>query len=112
MGSPYLHYADVAGEVEVPKDGIISRTLHSDEQAKVVIFGFDTGQELSEHTASVPAILHILSGEADLTLGGDSFPAAPGAWAYMPAQLPHSIMARSPLVMLLVMLKGAKRAEG
>ncbi len=103
-----LYFQDVAAQVEIPTDGIISRTLRADEAAKVVVFGFDRGQELSEHTASVPAIVHVLSGEGDLTLGADARPAGPGTWAYMPAHMPHSVVARTPLVMLLVMLTGAR----
>jgi len=31
----------------------------------VVVFGFAQGEELSEHTASMPAVLHFLQGEAN-----------------------------------------------
>jgi quercetin dioxygenase-like cupin family protein len=73
MGSPtYTCIADLAREVEIPRNGILTRTLHQDDRLKVVVFGFDAGQELSEHTASTPAVLHFLQGEADLTLGADS----------------------------------------
>jgi quercetin dioxygenase-like cupin family protein len=104
----YSRFADLIREVQIPENGITSRTLYSDTQTKVVLFGFDTGQELSEHTASMPAILHVLSGEGDLTLGEDAHPAQAGTWVYMPAHLPHSVLARTPLVMLLTLLKSAK----
>jgi quercetin dioxygenase-like cupin family protein len=106
----YRYFDDIAAEVQIPEDGITSRALYSDDDTRVVLFGFDAGQELSEHTASVPAILHILRGEAMLTLGGDTREARAGSWAYMPANLPHGIVARTPLVMLLTMLKSAKPA--
>jgi quercetin dioxygenase-like cupin family protein len=73
---------------------------------KAVLFGFAPGQELSEHTAAAPAILHFVRGEARLTLGGDVTEARAGAWVHMPAQLPHSVFARTPVVMLLLLLKG------
>lgn len=101
----YLHIADLVAEADIPKEGILTRSLHNDEQVKVILFAFDTGQELSEHTAAMPAILHIVSGEADLTLGGDSKTGQAGTWAHMPANLPHSVMAKTPLVMLLYLLK-------
>lgn len=102
-----MHLADLAAEVEVPKNGILSRTLHSDDRVKVVVFGFDTGQELSEHTASMPAILQFVSGEADLTLGSDPKEAKAGTWVYMEPNLSHSVHAKTPVVMLLVLLKPA-----
>lgn len=89
----------------IPPDSILSRTIHDDEQVKAVLFGFAAGQSLSEHTASVPAILHFIQGEADLTLGGEQSSAQPGTWVHMPARLAHSITARTPVVMLLLMLK-------
>lgn len=104
----YQFIADLNAEVEIPKDGITSRAMHADANTRAVLFAFDAGQELSEHTASMPAIIHILKGEAKLTFGSDAFEAGPGAWAYMPAHLPHSVFAKTPVVMLLTMLKSAK----
>ncbi len=91
-----------------PADGILSRTLLNDDHVKVVAFGFAAGEELSEHTAASPALLHVLQGEATLTLGTDSHPAATGTWVHMPAQLPHSIRAQTPVVLLLLLLKSAR----
>jgi len=92
---------------QISPDSIISRTLLNNDRLKVVLFGFAQGQELSEHTASMPAIIHILQGEAQLVLGGEHKQASPGSWAYMPADLPHSVYAKSTLIMLLLMLKTA-----
>ncbi len=71
MSPPYTHIGDLAGH-QPPEDGILTRTLYNDERVKAVIFGFGAGQELSEHTASMPAILQFLTGEARLTLGDDT----------------------------------------
>jgi quercetin dioxygenase-like cupin family protein len=90
---------------EIAADSIISRTLYSDERLKVVLFGFAAGQELSEHTSAHPAVLHFLSGEADVTLGDELKPAGPGTWIHMPPRLPHRIEAKTPVVMLLLMVK-------
>lgn len=67
MSHDYTHFADLAKEVEPPADGILTRTLFNDDQLKAVIFGFGQDEELSEHTASMPAILHFLQGTASLT---------------------------------------------
>ena len=108
MDSPYTCLANLADEITPPADGTLSRTVHQDEHLKVVLFGFSAGQELSEHTASVPAVIHILSGEADISLGSDKIDAKPGTWIHMAANLSHSIKARTAVVMLLLMLKSAK----
>jgi quercetin dioxygenase-like cupin family protein len=100
----YSIIANLAEE-EIPADGILSRTIHNDDDVKAVIFAFGAGQELSEHTASMPAIIQIVTGTAHLTLGTDGVEATAGTWVHMPAQLPHSIQARTPVVMLLLLLK-------
>ena len=107
----YTYLADLAKEANIPKDGIISRTLYSDEQVKAVIFGFSEGQELSEHTASVPAIIYIIRGEARITLDEDTIQGKPGCWIHMPPKLPHSVTATSDLLMLLLMLKSPTPAK-
>jgi len=113
MSSAYTFIANLFDQLPgVSPDTIISRTLYSDERVKAVLFGFAAGQELSEHTASSPALLHILRGEAKLTLGSDAMEAQEGTWAHMPAQLPHSVLARTPVVMLLLLLKDGDRAAG
>jgi quercetin dioxygenase-like cupin family protein len=89
---------------EILPDSIISRSVFGNDLLKGTIFGFAAGEELTEHTASRPAILHFLSGEAELTLGDRKLVAQPGTWAYMPARLPHSIVAIRPTAMLLLML--------
>jgi hypothetical protein len=62
MNDNYTYITDLVKEVEIPKDGILSRILLKNSQVNVTIFGFDAGQELSEHTAGTPAIVQILKG--------------------------------------------------
>ncbi len=99
------HIVNLAAAVAPPEDGIISRTVHNDERLKAVVFGFGSGQELSEHTASLPAVMQFLSGAADVTLGSEKMAAAAGTWIHMSAGMPHSIAAKTPVVMLLLLLK-------
>jgi quercetin dioxygenase-like cupin family protein len=102
----YAVIENLLKELEIPKDGTLSRTIHRDDKVKVVLFGFAGGQELSQHTASVPAIIEILSGEARVTLDGEEKELSRGSWVFMDANLPHAIYARTEVVMLLTMLNG------
>jgi quercetin dioxygenase-like cupin family protein len=103
--SEYTLFLDLVKEVQPPDKGILSRTLYNDDRLKAVLFGFAQGEELSEHTASMPAVLHFLQGEAKLTLGDDTLEAKPGTWVHMPKGLRHSIQAKTPGVMLLLLVK-------
>ena len=102
----YTYLNNLLNQVpDIPPDSIISRTLYSDGQLKTILFAFAPGQELSEHTAAQMAILHFVEGEADLTLGEDTMSAQAGTWVHMPPHLPHSIVAKTSVVMLLMMMK-------
>jgi len=108
MNASYTYYANLNEQVpEIPADSIVSRTLHNDDRIKVTLFGFATGQELSEHTASQPAILHFIQGKVHLTLGEDEMEAGPGTWVHMPANMRHALIAETPATLVLILFKKA-----
>jgi quercetin dioxygenase-like cupin family protein len=107
MTEHYRLFTDLSALIpEVPADSILSRTFYKDDRLSAILFNFATGQELSEHTSVFPAILHVLNGRARLTLGPDVMTAESGAWVHMDPNLPHSVYAETPVVMLLLMLRG------
>jgi len=108
MNPKYFFAPGLIADIEIPKQGILSRTLYNDDQVKLVLFGFSEGQELSAHTAPMPASLYFLQGEGSLTLGDEQMPVRAGSFAHMTPELRHAIVAQTPLVMLLVMMKGMK----
>ena len=105
MSETYSFLPDLTEGFEIPANGILSRTLHQDDRVKIVLFGFSAGQELSAHTAPMPAILQFVQGEAKVRLGGDTVDARAGSLVYMPPLLEHGIHAETPVVMMLTMLK-------
>lgn len=106
MSNAYTFVANLATAVpDVPANSIISHTVHKDEHLHAILFGFAPGQELSEHTSVYPAILHFVEGRARLTLGEDTQDVEAGAWVHMAPRLPHSIVAETPVTMLLLMLR-------
>jgi len=108
LADAYTWFEDVSDLIsEIPKDSIVSHTVYKDHQVKVVLFGFDAGEGLSEHSAGQPAVLHVLSGEGRLTLGECVKEVQSGAWVHMPAGMKHSLTAKTPLKMLLLLLRTA-----
>jgi quercetin dioxygenase-like cupin family protein len=101
----YTSIPNLTDQIEIPEEGILSRVLFKDDQIRVVGFGFDTGQELSEHTAAVPAILQVVSGRMTGTLGSDVIDLESGSWVHMPADLVHSVRALEPSLLLLTLLQ-------
>lgn len=102
----FTYVEDLAKEVQIPQNGMLSQTLHSDDKVKVSVFAFSAGQELKRHSAAVPVMVQIVRGEARLDLDGEVKEAGPGAFVYMEANLPHSVYAKSDMVMLLAVLTG------
>lgn len=102
----YKLFENLADQIDdIPTDSIVSKTIENNDTYKTVLFGFDTGQELSEHQTPMHAILYFVSGEMELTLGEDSSVAKPGTWVHMAPSLAHSVKAKEPAIMVLVMIK-------
>ncbi|MDH5242999.1 MAG: cupin domain-containing protein [Chloroflexota bacterium] len=105
MADPtYTFYPDLTVEATVPPRGIHSRTLSDENGIELVLFALADGERLSEHAASRPAIVHVLSGSGALTVAGASHPLETGAWLRMRAGTPHAVEAHSALVFALYLL--------
>jgi quercetin dioxygenase-like cupin family protein len=104
MTTAYTLFADLAAEAPLPARGILSQTLSNEDGVEFLLFAFSAGEQLSEHTSARPAIIHILQGEGELTVGGDAYPARPGTWLRMAPDVKHSLVARTPMQMALYLL--------
>ncbi|AWK83951.1 TPA: cupin domain-containing protein [Photobacterium damselae] len=101
----YTFYENLLEEIEIPRVGITSRPLYQGDKVRAVIFGFAENEEMTEHTASSPAIVQVLEGECIFTFDQEPRTMTPGSWAIMDAKMPHSIQATKPLKFLLHLLK-------
>ena len=97
--------SNLTREVSIPEKGILSRTVQNDDWSKIVLFAFAPDEELSEHTSSMPTVLYVVQGEAELTLGPERLEVQPNSLVHMPPKLPHAIRTRTALIMLLVLMK-------
>lgn len=105
MSDHDYHVRQLADELRPPESGRESVVVLDADDAKVVLFAFAAGGGLSEHVAPHPAIIQIVEGEAALTVGEESVAGKPGTWLRMAPQTPHSIVAKTPVVMVLTLLK-------
>jgi quercetin dioxygenase-like cupin family protein len=98
---------DLKALVEYADGAVVSRTLVENDSGSLTLFAFDAGQRLSEHTAPFDAFVHIVDGEAELTIGGQAVSASEGQVVLMPANVPHAVEARRRFKMLLHMLRAS-----
>ncbi len=85
---------------------VVSKTLLKKEIGNITLFAFDAGQGLSEHTAPFDAVVQIIDGQAEITLGGRTRTVHAGQMLVMPANVPHALHAERKFKMLLVMIRG------
>lgn len=98
--------ARMADLVDYREGSVVSRTLVKKEAGNVTLFAFDRGQELSEHAAPFDALVHLLDGEAEITVSGKVHPMKAGDFIVMPAHAPHALKATSRFKMILTMIRG------
>ncbi len=103
--SPARVFTDIAGTLEIPEDGTLSKVLYTDDQIRVVGFAFDVGQELTEHTATLPVLIQVISGRFRLTAGNDEYEIDSASWVHLAGSVPHSLYAVEPSRLLLTLLK-------
>jgi quercetin dioxygenase-like cupin family protein len=96
----------VADVVAYAPSSIVSREIVRGKTGTVTLFAFDKGQGLSEHTAPFDAFVLVLDGKARLTIGGKPVEANAGEAVFMPANVPHAVLAVDRFKMMLTMLRG------
>ena len=96
----------VEGSIQYADDSVVSQTLLNKDTGTITLFAFDEGQGLSEHTAPFDAVVHILDGQAQIIIGGESHIVGKGEMIIMPANIPHALHAEIKFKMLLTMIRG------
>ena len=85
---------------------VVSRVILKQKGGNVTVFAFDSGQELSEHTAPFDALVNVIEGEVEVTISGAPIRVGAGQSIIMPANQPHALKAISRFKMVLTMVRG------
>jgi quercetin dioxygenase-like cupin family protein len=91
--------------VEYASGGILSKTVLKKETGNISLFSFARGEALSEHTAPFDAIIQVVDGQGEVTIGGKPFILKAGETIIMPANIPHAVRAVEKFKMVLTMIK-------
>ena len=91
--------------IDYSDDSIVSKTIIDKPTGTITLFAFDKGQGLSEHTSPYDAFVEVIDGSAKLTIGGSGVTACTGQIVIMPANVPHSILAKEKFKMLLTLIR-------
>ena len=102
---PTSQALNLAHLLDYQTGSVVSRTLIDKKTGTVTLFAFDEGQGLSEHTAPFDAFVHIIDGEAEITISGKLVTVKGGELVIMPANEPHALRALKQFKMILIMIR-------
>jgi len=83
---------------------VVSRTLSQGRTLSMTLFAFDKGEEISSHASHGDAMVLMLDGVAEITIGRETFVLAAGETIVMPANVPHALLAKERFKMLLTVV--------
>lgn len=102
---PLATPANLAGLLDYQAGSVVSRTLVKKPTGTLTVFAFDGGEGLSEHSTPHDAVVEVLDGTVEITVGGEAYTVSAGEGLLLPASVPHALRAVTPFKMLLVMIK-------
>jgi quercetin dioxygenase-like cupin family protein len=101
VGKPF----EPGGVADYAPGAIVSRTVLKKKAGNLTVFSFDAGEGLTEHVSPFDAVVQILDGRAEITIGGKPLTAEAGQMVILPAGVPHALQARERFKMLLIMIR-------
>ncbi len=96
---------NLADLVTYQKGQVVSRTLSQHKAVTLTLFAFDIGEGISTHTTPGDAMVQVLDGRAEVTIGDNIFSVEAGQAIVMPANTPHGLNAEVRFKMLLTLIK-------
>ena len=83
---------------------VVSRTFSQGKTLSLTLFAFDKGEEISSHSSHGDAMVYILDGTSEITIGDDKYTAKKGDVIVMPANVPHALFATEQFKMMLTVV--------
>lgn len=90
--------------VEYREGQVVSRTFAQGKPVSITLFAFAEGEEISSHSSGGDAMVYLLDGKAEITIGEEKFTLKKGETIVMPAGIPHALAAAERFKMLLIVL--------
>lgn len=101
MSQPFLP----AESITYADNSVVSKTILKRPTGNITLFAFDKGEGLAEHTTAHEALLLILDGTVEITIGESPHKLQTGQCIILPANIPHSVKATEKFKMMLTMIK-------
>jgi quercetin dioxygenase-like cupin family protein len=83
---------------------VVSKTLAQNPAVSLTIFAFDKGEEISSHESAGDAMVLVLDGEGEITIGSEKHTVKEGETIVMPSNTPHAVFAKEKFKMFLIVV--------
>lgn len=84
---------------------IVSKQIIKKPNGNITLFAFDKDESLTEHTSPYEAVVYVIDGEMEITIGGNPYNVKAGEIIVMPPNVSHGLKATIKSKMLLSMIK-------
>jgi len=84
---------------------IVSKQIIKKPNGNITLFAFDKDESLTEHTSPYEAVVYMVDGEMEITIGEIPYNVKAGEIIAMPPNVPHGLKASLKSKMLLTMIK-------
>ena len=95
---------NLGGLVRYMDGQVVSRTLAQNSAVSITLFAFAKGEEISTHDSEGDAMVTVLEGTGEFTVGGIKHQVKAGEALVMPAKIPHAVYAVEAFKMLLTVV--------
>ncbi len=91
--------------IDYADNSVVSKTILKKPAGNITLFAFDKGEGLSEHSSPHEALVQVLDGTVEITIGGTPYNLHSGQCIILPADIPHALKANEKFKMMLTMVK-------
>jgi len=96
---------NLANEIEYQSSSIVSKQLLKKTNGNITLFAFDKDESLTEHTSPYEALIYLVEGSMEISIGGKPFVVTAGQFLILPPNIPHAVKAMGKAKMTLSMIK-------
>ena len=95
-----INWSDV---IEYPQSGAKSKLLLEDKNCRYTLMSMAASTAIAKHTNPRNATVNVIEGQGVLTLEGEEIALEVGVFAFIPANLRHSLTAATDFTFLLTL---------
>lgn len=95
---------EFASMVDYQDGQVVSRTLAQGKPLSLTLFAFDKDEEISSHASGGDAMVYVLEGTAEITIGGQMHIVRGGEAILMPKNISHALKAKTRFKMFLTVV--------